>query len=212
MPSDKAVGSSSPSTHPFGFLEVSDLVQIPPEGGGQDIALLVHSPSRNAQSTVRTSGLKSLQTLASEPNPSREVSERYSTRSNASHFTNDPSLVYFRPVTHKRKVLKGDICIAARKSKINVFDQEARARHYDKPKRYSQNIHQGSKMSYDEYLKKDSETPPGMFMNQHGYYMPLAQHGNGFEQYIPEVCVDSGRISPSLFVDKSKIPHEFLGD
>jgi hypothetical protein len=139
-------------------------------------------------------GLKSLDYLCRESSASQADKERHQIRTelNSSRISNDPGLIYFRPLGDHR-LMKNSIVIAVKAEAAFVFDQEHRARSDGTHSSYT-----ASGMTLDSYYSKIESRPQGFLLNRHKGYSRFGV--NDGSQYIPECAIRADKIDPQLFV------------
>lgn len=148
---------------------------------GDDYVLLLHN-SEKAQ-IIKKEGLK----CCADVNPELAQLRK------GLGFSNDPDLIYFRPITpnNSYKTSKDSIVIAVPKDVVRVFNQEERV---------SQNFgfYCGRSMPVEEYDNLLSKLKPGECLRGDKQIVSLDKIGS--DCYIPEVCFSDRYIPPEYFI------------
>ena len=148
-----------------------------------DYVLLCHRSNKISQ--IKKEGIR----CCSDLNP-----QLASLRKNVG-FSNDPDLIYFRPISPHGiyKPSKDNICIAVPKERVRVFNQEERV---------TQNFAQycGKSMPVEDYDNLISKLQPNEYLRGDGSIVPYDRLGDYY--YLPEVCFDNRYISPEYFINK----------
>ncbi len=147
----------------------------------KDYVLLQHSASGGLKNILKE-GIRSLEGMYSQENASDEVKKRYELRKEicSKGISNDPGLIYFRPVSQKRPIFNDGIVIAIKPQNAFVYEQENRA-----DGTYSSYIN--SKIPIIDYINLENSEGP----NYSGHHV---------NTYIPEVCIRVNHIKPEFFL------------
>lgn len=182
-----------------GFFTAADIIDpstLKDKVRDKDYVLLTHRSSPNCLATIHKDGLRSKEDLALDPNVSADLKDSYIAALNRSWFSNDPSLIYFRPATqsHGYPINKDDIVIAVDPKSVFVFDQEHRARSGS-----TTQTHRNSGISIGQYHQLLETKPPYTFFSKDKTFIPWENYKKGMD-YIPECCLKANKIDPKMFV------------
>ena len=124
----------------------------------EDFVLLRHNAAGDTLDAIKKDGIKSLKCLAEDANSSEQLESLYKIRvnNNEKKFSNDPNLIYFRPILDASNVPDNQIIIAVKPQSVFVFDQENRVRSSGTAGTY-----RASAMSIKTYFEAVENCPAG---------------------------------------------------
>lgn len=165
----------------------------------KDYVLLTHGSNPYFLAAIYKEGLRSAEDMALDPNTPDNLKKFYTHLLNPTRFSNDPSLIYFRPATklYGCSIERNDIVIAVDPKAIFVFDQEHRIRPNGTAQSY-----QNSAIPLGKYHDLYANKPPHTFLSKDKIFIPTDYYENGMD-YRPECCLKANKIDPALFVDMS---------
>jgi hypothetical protein len=182
------------------ILDPKDLASLPSD----QYVLLAHNPKEGVGEIINQDGLRSTKDLGAHENAAQEFKDTYNNRATQNYFGNDPSLIYFRPVTtHTQyKVLNRHIVIAVKAEALFVYDQENRVRG-------DKSDHAGSAMSIRAYENAMQQKPAGTYLSRYKTHVTWDKAAL-IKEYFPECCVQADKIPPNLFVPHAGIDKGLL--
>lgn len=164
-----------------------------------DYVLLMHRTEPRHVESIRRQGLRSFADLAGSPGASPEMVRRLAGLRQAKVFTNDPDLVYFRPLIEGSawKVEPEDFVIAVDLSAAFAYHSAFRITATSK----SDSAYVSSRVHVSELISQYSSRLKGIssVVSEKVY----ADAGG----FVPECCVRTGRIAPEMFVSSGQ--HHF---
>lgn len=198
------IDTSASNVHRAGsldFLGPEDI--IPPEAlankvRDRDYVLLLHRTEPRHVSSIRRDGLRSFADLAGSKDATPSMIERFDRLKQARVFTNDPSLVYFRPLVAGSpwKVEPDDFVIAVDLGAAFAYHSAFRITATS----MSDASYRASRVHVSDLMDQGSVNVTqgaGARSGASGYGVASS--------YVPECCVRIGRIPPQQFV-----PHDHL--
>lgn len=190
---------------------------------GDDFVVLAHICHNESNlAAIKKEGLKSVNALLAEGGATLSDTQKANAKKHVDNeaFSNDPSLIYFRPaISHPRIAAHRAVFIAVEPKSVFVFNQEHRS--VNRPESWSGTAegHKASAMTIAEYSKKLREQQPGTVLKddkrfiQQGTKTSLAQSVKKLFRrtdakdlpFVPECCLTADYLKPDFFISPNLV-------